>query len=1075
MDSVKRIIAGYRRRMNFVRMARAILQSLMIFVLGLHLFYLLHKNLDSSSQILFYSNLAIRSLLVLVLIYVLFRASQKLLSSLLTARYLDSCTDHCDDLLQNTLELEDKGTSTEIVNALAQQATERLETNKYKLPAFLSTKLSLLYITYFVCIGAIWSLDYADFSSSLHQFYTNRVESLVYKDTIEVKPGSVRLARNSQLLVEVVNPERRLEHRLFYRTESSWRELAMTDYSYLFERLENNLEYYVENNAAKSPVFKVEVVDEPIVRAWQLSYSYPSYMGLNPVTDSLSYGNITAYAGTRVKLAIRSNVPLVSATLRYSDGKSVDLSALDSQNWLTQLTVSSNQTWYMELKDELGRTSRPEEKQITVVPDNPPQVRILFPGRDITLEQDLLLPLIISGDDDFGLQDCNLKYQINDGAIQTKSIQTVISGKLFNRDYVFEMRPLNLIPGNVVSYWVEIFDNSPAHQKAESAVFRARYPSMEEIFREIERRERSNAEDLEQIADRTGQLREDFEELRREMMNQDNPEWRQQQELQQIMREQDTLMQQVEDVNQNFQNLIERMESNTNLSSDMLQKMQRIQELMEEINSEGLQQALEQMQEAMENISMDELRRAMENFRFSLDDFEQKLEQTLDLLESVRLEQAMQKALQISEEMERMQENLNQRTSDQSQDNQRLASDQESISQKYENLQQELQNLQNMMDPQKDKEARQSLEQMRQDMQNSQLSSDLNQSQQKLSENNRSAASQSQEEALRKMRQFTRRLQQMKESMASGSQQGIMQAMEAAIRELLVFSRSHEATAARYQNDPYSIVGDLISNYEGIQLSLNKLYSNPMVMMFLPPKFFIDLTATNTAYREFFIGISEMQYARVPELLVSIQRGINLMIYDLMQAMQNSSSGSGGGGGMQSLMQMLGQMGQEQLAMNMLTQQLLQQMQSQGMSPAMQQQLQRLASEEQRLADNLKRALQNNPQAQRQGNAIQQIIEEAETISRQLRAGQLNQDLLNRQERIISRMLDAQRSLNQREQSRERRAEASERQNWESQGVPVDFETLRRRAILDETYRSYPREYQELIIEYLKRINGGSQ
>jgi len=248
-----------------------------------------------------------------------------------------------------------------------------------------------------------------------------------------------------------------------------------------------------------------------------------------------------------------------------------------------------------------------------------------------------------------------------------------------------------------------------------------------------------------------------------------------------------------------------------------------------------------------------------------------------------------------------------------------------------------------------------------------------------------------------------------------------------------------------------------------------------MVMMFLPPKFLIDLTATNTAYREFFIGIGEMQYARVPELLVTIQRGINLMIYDLMQAMQNSSSGSGGGGGMQSLMQMLQQMGQEQMAMNMLTQQLLQQMQSQGMSPAMQQQLQRLASEEQRLADNLKRALQNNPQAQRQGNAIQQIIEEAETISRQLRAGMLNQDLLNRQERIISRMLDAQRSLNQREQSRERRAETSERQNWESQGVPVDFETLRRRAILDETYRSYPREYQELIIEYLKRINGGNR
>ena len=178
---------------------------------------------------------------------------------------------------------------------------------------------------------------------------------------------------------------------------------------------------------------------------------------------------------------------------------------------------------------------------------------------------------------------------------------------------------------------------------------------------------------------------------------------------------------------------------------------------------------------------------------------------------------------------------------------------------------------------------------------------------------------------------------------------------------------------------------------------------------------------------------------------------------------------------MQSLMQMLQQMSQEQMAMNMLTQQLLQQIQSQGggMDSAMQNQIQRLANDQQRLADNLKRALQNNPQAQQQGNAIQQIIDEAESVSRQLRSGRITQDILNRQERIISRMLDAQRSLNQREQSRERRGETSNRQNWDNQLAPMDFESLRRRAILDDSYRSYPREYQELIIEYLKRINTG--
>jgi len=243
--------------------------------------------------------------------------------------------------------------------------------------------------------------------------------------------------------------------------------------------------------------------------------------------------------------------------------------------------------------------------------------------------------------------------------------------------------------------------------------------------------------------------------------------------------------------------------------------------------------------------------------------------------------------------------------------------------------------------------------------------------------------------------------------------------------------------------------------------------------MMIPPKFFIDLNETNNAYRNIFSYINETQFYQIPNALNGVQKGINLMVYDLMQALQNASSGSGsGGGGMQSLMQMLEQMSQEQMAMNMLTEQLMLQMQAQGgkMDSAMQQQIQRLAEDQERLAENLKRALQNNPEAQKQGNALKQITEEMDAITRQLKNNQLNPDILERQERIISKMLDAQRSINKREFTEKRKAETGQDLPYKG-NTKIDLESLRRSGLLEEGLRAYPKEYQQVIMQYLKELN----
>ena len=1070
MQKFQAILDKYRTLVNGRISIRSLVLSVLVFACGLHLYYILWQLMGAQAPALVYANIAIRASLALIIIYLLWQGYQSFWSQQRMARYLDLQHDAGDDLYQNSHELFHKYGSTPVTEALVSSSIARIESRKYAFPPIFSYRR--FFVISFILAGILgfWALTINDFGLAARQFYTNKAPKIIYKDTLSLSPGNISIGKNQPLLIQIEDPDPRLNHKLYFRTDTQWRELGLSNNHYLFNRLESSIEYYAENEITKSPIFKVNVLDEPMVRNWKVHYQYPAYTGISPFTDSLSYGNIEAYAHSKVILSIQTNIPVKSAKMVMDSAKSIDMIKVDDTSFSVQISVLNPETWYLDLEDHLGRKSRPEEKMIRIIPDSPPQIKIVFPGSDTVLNQNLMLPMIIAADDDFGLANCSLHYQVNSDPAQSTSIQNVITSKIFNTDFLWDMKNLNLFPGDVVTYWVEIHDNAPNPQKGISTRYRARFPSIEEIYQEIERQETQKKEELAVTLEQSKDLQKQFEDKRRELLKDPNLKWEDKKQLENILEKQQDLSEQVENIADNYRDLINKMQANSTLSQETLDKMMKIQELMEEISSEEFQKAMQRFEQALQNVTPDAVRKAMEDFKFSMEDFAKKIEQTLQLLESIKNEQAMQKALQIAEEMERMQKDLKDRTLDPNQDPNKLAADQAQIQEKFDTLQKELEKLKDQLSSPKDASIKQQLEDLLKDMKQSGTKQDMQSSQQSLSQNQRSQSQSSQEQALEKMRRFTMKLGEMKQSMGSGSQQGMMQAIQTAIRELLIFSKKHESTKAKYSNDPYLIVPELIAAYEGIQISLNKLFSQPMVTMIIPPKFFLDLTDTNKGYRDIFGSLGQSFVPNISPQLTAIQKGLNLMVYDLMQALQNSSSGGGGGGGMQSLMQMLEQMGQEQMAMNMLTQQLMMQMQAQGgrMDAGMQQQFQKLASDQERLAENLKRALQNNPEAQKQGNTMKQLIEEAEAVARQIRQNQFTPDLLKRQENIISRLLDAQRSITKRDTSERRQAESSTGLPEGAVKQNIDYETLRRAMILEDNFKSYPKEYQQLIMEYLR-------
>ncbi|MBN2461520.1 MAG: hypothetical protein JXB60_07930, partial [Candidatus Cloacimonetes bacterium] len=781
-------------------------------------------------------------------------------------------------------------------------------------------------------------------------------------------------------------------------------------------------------------------------------------------------GNIKALRNTRVTLDISANNPITTADIVFSQGTLGTLTRTGRSSFRYSFLIAENGSYHINLVDILQNRSRKITRSITAIPDRQPEIKIIYPGRDTLLNQNMLLPLKIQAADDFGLQDLKLYYHVNDEPQDIISIVKYISSNLLDLEYQFDLSEIFLIPGDRITYWTAISDNSPEIQTATSNKYMVRFPSIEEIYHEIEEEERIKSEILQNTWEKSQELREDYEEIRRDLLKKDELDWEDRKQLEDLLNKQQNLNQDIMKMAQDYQELIDKFRDNQALSQETLEKMDKIKDLMEEIASEELLQAMEKLRESLESVDPETWRKAMEDFRFSLEDFSQKLDQTIDLLEQIKKEQAMQKSLEIAEEMEEMQNKLNERTANQEADNQQLAQEQQNIRDKLQSLQEQLEKTSALLDQEKDQEVLEAMEELMQQMDRDSLDQDLQESQQNLMENQNQKAQESQQNASHKMQNMTARLSQMQQMLSSGFMMEVTAIIDDSIKRLLIFSYEQERSSLSFSGDPYTILATQIANFEGINLTLQKLYSVPMIVLVLGPKFIFDANLTLAAYRELFQYINEAGRIRLNTYLDNIQKGINLMIYDLLQAGSNMQ---GGGGGMQSLMQALQQMGQQQMLLNMATQQLLQQMGEEGrMSGDMMTEARRLARDEERLAENLKRALQNDPEAQKQTAALNQIIEDLQSISRNLQQGILNQEMIDLQDRILSRLLDAQKSVHKREFSRQRKSEISDIDQWElPEDIKLKFDKMRQKALLNEEYKKYPQEYQELIREYLRLLN----
>ena len=272
------------------------------------------------------------------------------------------------------------------------------------------------------------------------------------------------------------------------------------------------------------------------------------------------------------------------------------------------------------------------------------------------------------------------------------------------------------------------------------------------------------------------------------------------------------------------------------------------------------------------------------------------------------------------------------------------------------------------------------------------------------------------------------------------------------------------------------LAADELSAAESITQLSGKLWDLGSRQIQVPPEAIFHLNASNDALARAARALEDRQ----PNLAIPIQKGaladLNQAVFELLEAMGQMNQQMGASG-LENMMEQLQQLAESQEQLNEMAQNLNQQMREQGRTPGLEQMMRQLAAQQQLIREATERIAERAEQMAQMLGSLEDVAEEMTEVEKSLRQGELNEDVLDRQAQILTRMLDSLKSLQKRDVGKQRKAEVAERPETPAQEVPpLHPELLEVVRKLETTpyakeFENIPFQYREQLKQYFKALS----
>ncbi|MEO6524920.1 MAG: DUF4175 family protein [Mucilaginibacter sp.] len=812
----------------------------------------------------------------------------------------------------------------------------------------------------------------------------------------------------------------------------------ISKFHYVFSNLQQSIRFKLMGNDFSSQEYQISVNLKPSLLHFDVELQYPAY--IHKKNEQLNNaGDLTLPIGTTVRWTLHTQN--ASGMLFEMNNRTLEIKG-ESNTFLHTERVLTQGSYTLKAVNQMVRRGDSASYRINIIADQPPSIEVNEKPDSVSSKA-----IYFNGkiQDDYGFSSLTFHYTVSshDNAkprTYSKTVKADLNANQADFFHYWNLKDLDAKPGEEVSYYFEVADNNSVTgaQRVRSAEHTLHVPTEKELNQQLDASTQSVKNKMASAIKLSSEVEKNAKKLNELLMNKNSLSFDEKKQVQELLQKRKELENMVQDIQkENKQNLLNRQENKKD-DQEILDKQKQIENLFNNVLDEKTRQLLKNLEKLLQENQKDPTQDELSKMQMDNKSLKKELDRMLELYKQLEVEQKVKENIDHLNKLAEKQQKLAEQSKKDNADAKDLQKQQEDIKKEFKDIEKALDDVK---DKNEDLEQKTNFENPKED--EKKINEQMDKSSDDLSKNNKQKASKSQQDAGKQMQQLAQKLQQQQQEGEEKENNVNAKELRELIKNLVTNSFDQEKTMQTLRSlsiaDPQYIVWaqkqkDIKDNMKNVEDSLYSLSKRvPQIQSTVNKEIGIinsniELALTNLGDRRTGEANNNQQFAMTSMNNLALM--LDEALGQLQSAMKNAKSGKGG----KKKQPSMSQLNQMQQKLNENMQKAREQMKQQG-NPGkdgkggnpgqMSEQFAKMAREQQMIRQSLQQInQQDNKDGRKPLGNLDNISKEMEQTEKDLVNKKISEETVKRQEQIKSRMLEAEKAEQERDQDQQRESKA---------------------------------------------------
>ena len=1017
------------------------------------------------------------------------------------ARFIGNKSELISDKILNVLQLENNKLIGSNDSSLIKLAVQRMKSKLDEIPINVINEeipKKKIFGTLFIIIilFSIYTIQFKTLASATTRILNPNQDFPVPKPFSLISlSGNQRVLGGDTLLISIAAvgeiPDS-LELIWFDKEKKHKKKIGVYEdiYKHTFKNINSDIIYWMQyqNKSFLSSFRTIEstkdtitVRDRPIIQNIEFTIVPPNYTKEEIYIHPGNITDINALEGSKINISASASKSLSKAWILTNDGR-IYLN-IDDKKILGDFVLSSDQELsYWCLDRNMVANSNPPLYRFSIIKDLSPEIIIFSPEREIDINERMIIDFNMQIIDDYGISNVWIEYEIiHPDYLKQDTTEYIymienIDNELKSQQIKFswDISSLSLGPEDEIHYYINVEDNNDfsGASVTTSPLYIARYPSLDNLFSDLEETEEILETEALDMKMNLEDIKELMEDLELELLKSDEMSWENVKKVEETLEKMDNIQEQIEEIKEQFEMINEMADQNQLVSPELMEKFDQLQNLLSEIMTPEMLEAMEKMQEAMDSMDPEQMLEAMKDFEFDAEAMEEQIDRFMEMFQQAMAEQKMDELAKRLEQMFKDQSKIMQDLNEKTESMNELASRERRLEENFDKIEdsmkdaissvqkfspQTAEDLQNLKDSDLTNETSQELTDARQAMQKQDFKNSMG----------------SGKKAQENLEDLVGKVNDIQKLYQNQTVAEMMNLFQRLVNGVLKLSQDQEKMIIESKTlksrSPRLV--EMAVNQGKIRSQTNQAIEQLMDLsrktFHISPKISRSMGKARGSMDKAIAQYEQRQVSSGRKSQSSAIEGLNEAA-NLMMSSMDMMQETGSASGFESFMESLSEMSSQQQGINNQTMQM-----QMGMGMQNQQgMMQRLQAQQQQLQQALQDLLSENPGEESGG--LGKAKQDMDDVIEDFKRKKIDRQTMDRQEKILSRMLDAQKSMSQRDYSEKRKSKKGESIIYDGPaGLPEDYgnrKILLIEAMEDALDEGHTKENQKMIKTYFREL-----